>query len=84
MHFGIVGGTIWLVDNAHDRPRLAGLHHLGISVTNLDRSLRFYCDVVGANLLVPPNRGHQFRVHRTDGHSQPGRTHSRPMRALGQ
>ncbi|WP_255397814.1 VOC family protein [Mycobacterium sp. 852002-51163_SCH5372311] len=39
------------------RPPLAGLHHLGISVTSLDRSLRFYCDVVGADLLVPPNNG---------------------------
>jgi len=34
------------------RPSLAGLHHLGISVTDLERSLRFYCDVVGADVLV--------------------------------
>jgi glyoxylase I family protein len=39
------------------RPRLAGLHHLGISVANLDRSVRFYRDVVGADLLVGPNDG---------------------------
>ena len=39
------------------RPRLAGLHHLGISVANLDRSVRFYRDVVGADLLVKPNDG---------------------------
>jgi glyoxylase I family protein len=31
---------------------LAGLHHLGISVTGLDRSIRFYCDVLGADLLL--------------------------------
>jgi glyoxylase I family protein len=34
------------------RPSLAGLHHLGVSVTDLERSLRFYCDVVGADVLV--------------------------------
>jgi len=34
------------------RPRLAGLHHFGISVANLERSIRFYCDVLGADLLV--------------------------------
>jgi glyoxylase I family protein len=39
------------------RPRLAGLHHLGISVANLERSVRFYRDVVGADLLVGPNDG---------------------------
>ena len=39
------------------RPQLTGLHHLGISVTNLQRSVRFYCDVVGADLLVGPNDG---------------------------
>jgi glyoxylase I family protein len=39
------------------RPHLAGLHHLGISVANLERSMRFYRDVVGADLLVGPNDG---------------------------
>ena len=39
------------------RPCLAGLHHLGISVANLERSMRFYRDVVGADLLVGPNDG---------------------------
>jgi glyoxylase I family protein len=34
------------------RPSLAGLHHLGVSVTDLERSLRFYRDVVGADVLV--------------------------------
>jgi glyoxylase I family protein len=34
------------------RPRLAGLHHLGISATNLERSIPFYCDVLGADLLL--------------------------------
>jgi glyoxylase I family protein len=45
------------VDKGGVRPRLAGLHHLGISVTNVDRSLRFYRDVLGADLLVEPNDG---------------------------
>lgn len=45
------------MESGSDRPRLAGLHHLGISVINLERSVRFYCDVVGADLLVEPNEG---------------------------
>ena len=40
------------MESGGGRPRLAGLHHLGISVTDLERSLRFYCDVVGADVLV--------------------------------
>jgi glyoxylase I family protein len=39
------------------RPRLAGVHHLGISVSSLERSMRFYRDVLGATLLVKPNDG---------------------------
>jgi catechol 2,3-dioxygenase-like lactoylglutathione lyase family enzyme len=31
---------------------LAGLHHLGISVTNLERSIRFYSDVLGADVVL--------------------------------
>ena len=45
------------MDSGRDRPRLAGLHRLGISVTNLERSMRFYRDVVGADLLVGPHDG---------------------------
>ena len=41
-----------LVESDSARPRLAGLHHFGISVANLERSIRFYCDVLGADLLV--------------------------------
>jgi hypothetical protein len=44
-------GTISPVESESACPRHAGLHHLGISVTNLDRSIRFYCDVLGADLL---------------------------------
>ena len=40
-----------------DRPHLVGVHHLGFSVTNLERSIRFYCDVVGADLWREPYDG---------------------------
>jgi glyoxylase I family protein len=39
------------------RPQLVGVSHLGISVANIDRSLRFYCDVLGALLVRPPYSG---------------------------
>jgi glyoxylase I family protein len=45
------------VESDGGRPRLAGLHHLGISVASLERSMRFYRDVVGADLLVGPHDG---------------------------
>ena len=45
------------MDSGGGRPRLAGLHHLGISVANLDQSLRFYCDVLGAKVVVGPHDG---------------------------
>jgi catechol 2,3-dioxygenase-like lactoylglutathione lyase family enzyme len=41
-----------LVKSDSTRPRLAGLHHFGISVADLDRSVRFYSDVLGADVLV--------------------------------
>jgi glyoxylase I family protein len=50
-------GNIDVVDGGRGRPLLAGLHHLGISVTSLERSMRFYRDVIGAELLVKPNAG---------------------------
>ena len=31
-----------------------GVSHLGLSVTDVDRSVAFYCDVLGAQLLRPP------------------------------
>ena len=33
-----------------DRPDPVGLSHLGLSVSNLERSISFYCDVLGATL----------------------------------
>jgi glyoxylase I family protein len=41
-----------LVESDSTRPRLAGLHHFGISVANLERSILFYCDVLGADVLM--------------------------------
>jgi glyoxylase I family protein len=45
-----VGGT-------PDRPQQVGVSHLGISVTDLDQAIAFYCDVLGATLLRPPYEG---------------------------
>jgi glyoxylase I family protein len=44
----------------NDRPlqlRPAGLSHLGLSVTDLDRSVAFYRDVLGARVVRPPSSG---------------------------
>jgi len=40
-----------------DRPQLSGVGHVGLSVTDLDRSISFYCDELGALLTVPPFDG---------------------------
>ncbi|MGA8251186.1 MAG: VOC family protein [Mycobacterium sp.] len=39
------------------QPRITGAHHMGSSVRNLDRSIRFYCDVLGAALVREPYDG---------------------------
>ena len=40
-----------------DRPDQVGLSHLGLSVSNLERSTSFYCDVLGATLARAPCDG---------------------------
>jgi glyoxylase I family protein len=39
------------------RPVVAGVNHVGISVTDIERSIAFYCDVHGASLAQKPFRG---------------------------
>jgi glyoxylase I family protein len=41
------------------RPNQSGVGHVGLSVTDLDRSISFYRDVLGALLVVPPFEGYQ-------------------------
>jgi glyoxylase I family protein len=41
------------------RPQLSGVDHVGLSVTDLDRSISFYCDDLGALVTVPPFEGYR-------------------------
>ena len=41
----------------HARPLVSGISHLGLSVTNLDRSIGFYRDVLGAVVVRAPYDG---------------------------
>ena len=45
------------MESTLDRPDQAGLSHLGLSVANLERSISFYCDVLGAILGRTPYDG---------------------------
>jgi glyoxylase I family protein len=42
-----------------DRPKPSGVDHVGLSVTDLDRSISFYRDELGALLVVPPFEGYR-------------------------
>jgi glyoxylase I family protein len=39
------------------RPRTPGINHLGLSVSDLDRSIAFYRDVLGAEVVRPAYEG---------------------------
>ena len=41
----------------HARPRCVGIGHMGLSVTDLDRSIAFYSDVLGATVVRGPYDG---------------------------
>jgi glyoxylase I family protein len=53
----VFGGSIKAVQSDVDRPDPVGLSHLGLSVSNLERSINFYCDVLGATLARTPYEG---------------------------
>jgi glyoxylase I family protein len=48
------------VNQDSSSPAPLHLHHFGISVTDLDRSLEFYCGVLGAAVVLPPNAADNF------------------------
>jgi glyoxylase I family protein len=46
------------------RPAQLGVHHIGLSVTDLERSVAFYCDVLGAEVVFPIHEAHNFSGRR--------------------
>jgi len=50
-------GHYALVSDSLARPRSQGISHLGLTVSDLDRSLAFYRDVLGAVVLRAPGDG---------------------------
>jgi glyoxylase I family protein len=50
------GQDVRMVDQV-SRPRQSGVSHVGLSVTDLDRSISFYCDVLGAVVVRRPFEG---------------------------
>jgi glyoxylase I family protein len=53
------------MDEEVGRPRQLGISHLGLSVTDLDRSVTFYCEVLGAEVIYPRHAPESFSGHRT-------------------
>jgi len=54
----MVYGSATYASPMSQRPNQAGVSHLGISVTDLERSEAFYCDVLGARVL--------YRLHESE------------------
>ncbi len=50
-------GIIYAAKSEPGHPPVSGAHHFGFSVSDLGRSIRFYCDVLGASLVRPPYGG---------------------------
>ena len=46
------------------RPAQLGVDHVGISVTDLERSMEFYCAVLGAEVVFPLMDSHNFSGRR--------------------
>ena len=44
-----------------ERPMPVGMDHVGLSVTDLARSTAFYCDVLGAEVVVGAHDAGSFR-----------------------
>jgi glyoxylase I family protein len=57
-------GDTYSVDQDPAPPSAAAFDHFGVSVTDLGRSLDFYCDVLGAVLIVPPRPVDNFNFRR--------------------
>lgn len=53
------------MDQTVGRPRQVGIHHLGLSVTDVERSTAFYCEVLGATVVRPPHRSETFSGKRS-------------------
>ncbi|HEX2285878.1 MAG TPA: VOC family protein [Mycobacterium sp.] len=47
------------VGSSLERPAIVGINHVGISVTDVERSIRFYCDVLGASIVRKPFGGYR-------------------------
>jgi glyoxylase I family protein len=47
-----------------DRPPQLGIDHVGVSVTNLEQSIAFYCDVLGAEVVFPILKSRNFEGRR--------------------
>ncbi len=45
------GVSVAREQNAPTRPNVRGIHHVGITVADLDRSLRFYRDLLGMRVI---------------------------------
>jgi len=58
-------GDTSLVDHQDSPPALTvELDHFGVSVTDLRRSLDFYCHVLGAVVVLPPHAVDEFNFRR--------------------